>query len=284
MPQQFGLGKGLGALIQRPSQKILQEKNETQKILELSPESIHVNPYQPRKNFDESGMSDLIESIRIHGIIQPLLVTQSQEGYELISGERRLRAAKKLNLLAVPVIVRRAEDQEKLEIALIENIQRKNLNPLEEALAYAELIEDFHLTQEEVGKRVGKNRSTIANSLRILTIPESIQEAIAQGKISEGHARSIASLETAEEQIALFKKILEKNFTVRDVEYYVRVKKQKGNKTEKTKDSNLREKEELLEEKFSTKVTIQKQGRKGKIMIAFYSDEEFAHILDELLL
>jgi ParB family chromosome partitioning protein len=182
-----GLGRGLDSLIPQKVKKITTAQGDTivsvtsdsekDRVIQVSPESISVNPQQPRKQFDESRLSELIESIKLYGIIQPLIVTKKGDGFELIAGERRLRSSKKIGLKTVPVIVREAADQEKLELALIENIQREQLNPIETAIAYRKLMDEFSLTQESMAKRVGKSRPAIANSLRLLALPEEIQNA-----------------------------------------------------------------------------------------------------------
>ncbi len=286
MNKNYGLGRGLGALIGGNAKSSAVSDNifpnEDQERRELNPSEIKENPRQPRKSFAEENLHELEESIRVHGIIQPLIVSKIEDGYELIAGERRLRAARALGLQTVPVVVRNVVEQEKLELALIENVQRKDLNPLEEALAYQELIDDFNLTQEEVGARVGKERSTVSNTLRLLRLPEEIQEAILEEKLSEGHARAIAALPTLEEQLILFRKILSQKISVRESEEYVqsyrRIKK--GNGTNEHSAFSSYEKE--LQEKLATKVSITHHGSRGKIIIEFYGEEDLDTVMNHL--
>jgi len=285
----MALGRGLDSLIPKKSRPTYGDEKPSaalvglsaNSILDISPEEIHVNPHQPRKNFAPSDLESLINSIKVHGIMQPLIVTKRQDGgYELIAGERRLRSSKILKLPTVPVIVRDAKEQEKLELALIENIQRKNLNALEEAIAFQRLIDEFNLTQEEAANRLGKNRSTIANTLRILSLPEEVKQAIMDEKISEGHARSIASLESISLQLQLLKKILDNSLSVRDAEKEVRgVKKFKS----KAFDPAVIEFEEKLRNRFGTTVSIVKKGGKGTISIPFANPEDFDSLLNKLL-
>lgn len=278
MNKNYGLGKGLGALIggnSEPQKKITEQT-------ELAPEEIRENPHQPRKSFTEEGLHELEESIRVHGILQPLIVTKTSTGYELVAGERRLRAARAIGLSKVPVVIRDVKEQEKLELALIENVQRRDLNPLEEALAYQELIDDFNLTQEEVGQRVGKERSTVANTLRLLRLPEEIQEAILEEKLSEGHARAIAALPTEEEQLTLFKKILSQKISVRESEEYVQSYRRTKKGTKTPFETGFSEYEEELQQKLSTRVKILSRGRGGKIIIEFYEREDLEAIMSRL--
>lgn len=285
----MALGRGLDSLIPKKSRPTYGDEKpsaalvglSSNSILDVSPEEIHVNPHQPRKTFGTADLESLINSIKVHGIMQPLIVTKRVDGgYELIAGERRLRSSKVLNLPTVPVIVRDAKEQEKLELALIENIQRKNLNALEEAIAFQRLIDEFNLTQEEAAVRLGKNRSTIANTLRILTLPEEVKQAIMDEKISEGHARSIASLESISMQLQLLKKILDNSLSVRDTEKEVQsVKKFKT----KAFDPAVIESEEKLRNRFGTTVTVKKQGTKGSITIPFANAEDFQSLLNKLM-
>lgn len=278
-----GLGRGLSSLI--PSRKVIQaiSPNEVPsgaKLVDVPVKNIRPNPKQPREDFGYQDLEDLINSIKEHGIIQPLIVTRVDgENYELIAGERRYRAAKFLNLRTVPAIVRTARDQEKLELALIENIQRKNLNPIEEGRAYQRLMDEFNLTQEEVAVRVGKSRPVIANTLRLLNLPEEILQALRSGKIKESHGRTLLSLPDKKSQLKYFSRILKNEMTVRDTENAVR--KIKGVR-QKNVDPALAAKEELLRGVFGTKVEIKKRGSKGQIVIYFYSDEEYGDIIRKI--
>ncbi|MBI4713902.1 ParB/RepB/Spo0J family partition protein [Candidatus Uhrbacteria bacterium] len=276
------LGRGLGSLIpQRQSitEQVLPEARH--EVLEISVKEIHENPRQPRANFSPSELEDLINSIQEHGIIQPLIVTRSNGEYELIAGERRLRAARTLGLKTVPAIVRDATEQQKLELALIENIQRQDLNALEEALAYKALIEEFNLTQEQVSKRVGKSRSNIANILRLLELPEEILIALKNGQITKSHARTLLAETDTKKRFSLFKQMLSGDVSVREAEARI-VSKRAGNSGAK-KDPNILAHEKKLREVLGTKVEISESNGKGKISISFYSREEFLDLLDRLI-
>ncbi|MDD5341333.1 MAG: ParB/RepB/Spo0J family partition protein [Patescibacteria group bacterium] len=283
------LGRGLDALL--PSKPIktkfsneeINKIDEKNKILDIELDKIQVNPHQPRKRFDHGDLDDLINSIKAHGIIQPLIVTRlSDNRFQLIAGERRLRAAQYLQLPTVPVIVREAKELEKLELALIENLQRKNLNPLEEALSYKRLIDEFNLTQEEVSKKIGKKRSTVANTLRLLTLPEDAQKAILDEKISEGHARTIAALDNEKQQTELLKKILRNQMSVREAENQVKKVKVRGHVRIISVDPLNAEKELKLRNVLGHKVIIKKKGRGGEIVIQFNSQEDFNDVFRKL--
>lgn len=296
MSKQTGLGRGLGALLPRQKEKkpipqkeriasaSIKDDQKDNYLLFIPVDKIKLNPHQPRKSFSERAIKELADSIKTYGILEPLIVTPLANGnYELIAGERRLRSSKLIGLSKVPVIIRESDEQAKLEIALIENIQRKNLNPAEEAHAYLELMENFNLTQEQVAKRVGKKRSSIANTLRILALPQEIIDAIAKEKLSAGHARAIAALNDEQEQLTLFRKIISTKLTVRDTEEYVQSYKRRRLSKNALLDPELIEQQRLLEEKFSTRVKIHKRGGKGKIIIEFYSEEEFSNIMGEII-
>ena len=291
MPQ--GLGRGLGSLIpkktmtygQNPFKSDISEEetvifHDSDRILKVNPDKISINPHQPRSYFSDSALNDLAESIKQHGIISPLIVTRKDGGFELIAGERRLRASKILGLKEVPVIVREEKDQKKLEIALIENIQREDLNPLETARAYQRLIDEFNITQEEASKRVGKARSSVANALRLLSLPLEAQEALASGKISEAHAKYLLGLDSEAKQITMLKKIMRQNLTVADTDK--EIKRLGGTKAAKTKDYFDRAREEELGEYLTTKVDIKRQGKGGKLIIDFYSEEELNGIINKI--
>ena len=251
------------------------------KLVDVLVKNIRPNPKQPREDFGYQDLEDLINSIKEHGIIQPLVVTKIDgENYELIAGERRYRAAKFLNLRTVPAVVRAARDQEKLELALIENIQRKNLNPIEEGRAFEKLINEFNLTQEEVARRVGKSRPVVANTLRLLGLPEEIQQALRSGKIKESHARTLIGLPGEKAQLKYFTKILKNEMTVRDTEGMIN--KVRGVKPVRL-DPAVSAKEEALRGALGTKVEIKKRGQKGQIIVRFYSDEELNGIVKKIL-
>lgn len=286
-----GLGRGLGSLI--PNKKVAENivsnenkeiliDNTKNKVIEVPVDLIEVNPHQPRQVFDHEGLEELIESIKQYGIIQPLIVTKTEEGYQLIAGERRLRSAKILGLNTVPVLVREAGEQEKLELALIENIQRKNLNPIERAYAYQRLMDEFNLSQEEAARKLGLSRSVLANTVRFLELPAEVQKALASGEITEGHAKVIAGLDSEKAQIDFLNKIKQYNFTVRDAEKQLR--QARGRSVARSaKSPELEEKEDLLRSKLNTKVFIKKQGKKGQIIIDFYSNEEMNYIISEII-
>lgn len=300
-----GLGRGLASLIPPKNKPAFAKasagepagnssqvpaKAQTESLqdgfLEVPIGKIATNPQQPRHDFAEEELQDLAASIKEHGIIQPLVVTKiAPEQYELIAGERRLMAARMAGLEMIPVIIREEEgEREKLEIALIENIQRKDLNVVEEARAYKKLIEEFDLTQEEISARVGKSRSAIANKVRLLSLPIEIQRALIEGKISEGHARSILAIENPEKQRALFELILKENLTVRQVEDKVRevtVSTHKRRIGATVQDPYFKEKEEQIAQALGTKVQIKKSGGGGKIIIDFYSREELENIINK---
>jgi ParB family chromosome partitioning protein len=285
-----GLGRGLGSLIpaktnhnesavSSPSDRVVAGlNNDREQVLKVDPAQIKPNPKQPRKQFAEANLEELMESIREHGIIQPLIVTRADDGYELIAGERRLRSAKNLGLKEVPVIVRRADEQKKLEWAIIENIQRANLNPLELAQSYKQLADEFNLTQEALAKRLGKARSSVANTLRIMSLPQEIQTAIGQGVITEGHAKVLLGLDSEVKQQLLFKKILANQLSVNEAT-------QETRRTGGTKQArvvagpNDRDKELALQRWFSSKVSIKRSKKGGTIVISFGDEEELGGIL-----
>jgi len=273
-----GLGRGLDSLIPMGDEN--NNKNADVKdsyLLDIT--KIIPNPHQPRKKFNEQELMELADSITEHGVIQPLIVTKEGDNFILIVGERRLRASKLAGLREVPVIYRKTNENQKIEVALIENIQRKDLNALEEAAAYKKLIQDFSLSQEQVAKKVGKGRSTIANTLRLLSLPVEVKEGLREGKITEGHARAILALPTFEEQLALYGSILSGNLNVRQAEAKTKVR----NFSEKQDvDLHLKDLENNLSNSLNTKVSIQKKGAGGKIVIAYYSDEELEKIIHRI--
>jgi len=291
MPQ--GLGRGLSSLIpkktitygQNPFKAEMAEDEtvvlkDNDRIFKINPERIAVNPQQPRSAFPESSLNDLAESIKQHGIIQPLVVTKKGNDFELIAGERRLRSAKLIGLKEVPVIIREEKEQKKLEIALIENLQREDLNPLETARAYKRLIDEFNITQEEAAHKVGKARSSVTNALRLLTLPDAIQEALAAGKISEAHAKYLLGLEGESKQLNMLKKIMRQNLTVAETDR--EIKRLGGTKAAKPKDYFDRAREEELGEYLGTKVELKRQGKGGKLLIDFYSEEELNEMLKKI--
>jgi ParB family transcriptional regulator, chromosome partitioning protein len=256
-------------------------------LAEISIDLIKPNPWQPRKVFNEETLQELSSSIKEHGILQPLVVVPLPDGtYQLIVGERRLRASKLAGLTRVPVLIRDyMEEQHKLEVALIENIQRHNLDPIEEALAYKQLIDQYKMTQEEVAKKVGKGRTTVTNMLRLLHLPLKIQNALAEGKITEGHARSILALPGMEKQIALYELIVSQAMTVRQVEDKVREMLERPKQVKAPRgptDPEAAAIENDLRSKLGTKVSVKKSGEAGKITIEFFSQEELQAFMDKI--
>ncbi|MDO8668918.1 MAG: ParB/RepB/Spo0J family partition protein [Candidatus Buchananbacteria bacterium] len=290
MQKTSGLGRGLGSLIpsKKPAKEILGNGSEIaaileqqEKIVELPVDQITPNPHQPRTNFDEADLQELVESIKEHGIIQPLIVSKVSSGWQLIAGERRLRSAKLAGLKTVPAIVREMSEQKKMEIALIENLQRKNLNSLETASAYQKLVDEFNLTQEQLAKRVGKSRSAVANTLRILTVIDEVKEAIRDGQISEGHARVLAGLPQSDQALTL-KIIISESLNVRETEKAGKQIVVKKHIRKVAFNPELRAKEELLQSALGTKVEIKKFGPSGQIIIKFFSEEELNSLVDKL--
>lgn len=286
----MALGKGLDSLIpqqQKQVSKIIRKDTglvfDENKILQIPIAQIFPNPEQPRKEFNHQDLENLVESIKVHGILQPLVVTDLEDGnFELIAGERRLRASQIAGLEKVPAILRNANQQQKLELALIENIQRQQLNPLEEAYAYARLIEEFNLTQEEVAKQVGKSRPVVANTIRLLSLPELIQKSLVTGEINMSKARALLSLKDEKEQIELFHSFKGEKISVREMELAIEKKGQISRKGSVRRDPNLRVQEELLEDSLGTKVRITKKGERGSIIIDFFSTEELKKLIKDL--
>jgi len=288
---QGGLGRGLSSLIPKlipdnpvPKSSATAESSEEGRIIQVPINQITKNPFQPRENFDYNDLEDLVESIKKHGILQPLVVTKTAEGYQLIAGERRFRAAEISEFKTVPVIVRNAQNIEKLELALIENLQRQNLNPIEEAHAYQKLIDEFNLTQEEIAVRVGKKRATVANSLRMLDLPLEIQQALVERKLTPGHAKIILSVDSNPERLKLFKKIISSTLTVRGAENAVKKVQVKAHERKVVgKDLEILDQEDRLRKTLNTKVTIQpKSADGGQIIIDYYSAEELGSLVDKI--
>ena len=291
MGKKFGLGKGLGALI--PEEEGAVEQNASKKYsVEANMISINLikpNEGQPRKTFDEEKILQLSESIKEHGIIQPILLKKDGENYSIIAGERRWRAAKAAGLKEVPVIVMDIDEKSVLEVSLIENIQRQDLNPIEEAWAFRKLIDDFSFTQEELGKRIGKSRTALANTMRLLNLDPRVQEYLIDGVISEGHGRAILAVEDKDLQNRLAQKVIDDGLTVREIEKLIaEIAKDKNNdeKPVKKAEANpyISEIKNRLEEKFDTKVLISNRNNKGKIEIEYYSNDDLQRIMDILSL
>ncbi len=280
--KKMGLGKGLGALI--PDL----EPQGAKSLLYCGIEEIHPNRSQPRKHFEESKLQDLADSIREKGILEPLIVRRVKDGYELVVGERRWRAAQRAGLREVPVLVKELEGRDALEVSLIENLQREDLNPLEEAEAYQRLIEEFGISQDDLGKRLGKDRTTITNTLRLLKLPPGVRDHLFQNRISSGHARAILSLESKEKQNELCDLIVKKGLSVREAESLA---KQWGRKRQSLapggKSSELEIQlsalGDVLRKHLGTKVRVTSKGKRGTIEIEYYSSEDLERIVETIL-
>lgn len=286
----MALGKGLGSLIPnaKPTKKKSSKKkssgSKSEGLLEVSISDIVPNPHQPRKHFAHAELEDLVESISQHGILQPLLVKESGDGgYQLIAGERRLRASTIAGLSKVPVVVRSANEEQQLELALIENIQREDLSPIEEAQAYHRLHKEFGLGHNEIAKAVGKSRPVISNTIRLLDLPEQIQQALSDGEINFTKARALLSLKKHKDQLELFEQMQKSiNVTSSDIERSVAKKGAASRKGSIRRDPNIHAQEELIEERLGSKVKIAKKGVKGTITIHFSSKDEFNRLIKEL--
>ena len=276
MNKKFALGKGLGALI--PDD--INEGNEGKLMISLN--KIKSNIDQPRKSFDNEKIAELAESIKNHGIIQPLILKENGDGYIIVAGERRWRAAKMVGLKEVPAIVMDLTEKQVLEISLIENIQRQDLNPIEEALAYKKLLSDFNLTQEELSKRIGKSRTAITNTIRLINLDSRVQQYVIDGIISEGHGRALLSLEDGELQYIYSQKVIDEKLSVRELEKLIRNASLKSEKNEKNEELNPYYKDirDRLQNYFGTKVNLSSKKNKGKIEIEYYSKEDLERILD----
>lgn len=279
MSKKFALGKGLGALIPED----MQEKKEKQDLL-IPLNKIKCNAEQPRKNFDNDKILELAESIKHHGIIQPLVLKQDGEDYLIVAGERRWRAAKIIGLEEVPAIVMELTDKQVLEISIIENIQRQDLNPIEEALAYKRLLSEFELTQEELSKRIGKSRTSITNTMRLTNLDNRVQQYLIEGVISEGHGRALLGINDGNLQCELAQKIIDEKLSVREVEKLIKhiLSKEAEHKSVKTKELNpyYKDIKERLQNHFGTKVNLSNKKNKGKIEIEYYSEEDLQRIID----
>ncbi len=289
------LGKGLSALLENMDTDVTSKGDITGSstvvgaVANIALEKIESNPFQPRTNFEESALKDLSNSIREQGIIQPVTVRKlGYDRYQLISGERRLKASALAGLKHIPAYIRIANDQAMLEMALVENIQRENLNAIEIAISYKRLIDECSLSQEELSERVGKERSTISNYMRLLKLPPEIQIGIRDGKISMGHARAIVNVEDPIAQIMIFNEIMSRELSVRKVEEMARISsghKKKKNREELTNSLPFEYKriQDQLEQKFETKIEIKREANgKGKLTIPFYSESDFNRILELL--
>jgi ParB family chromosome partitioning protein len=281
--KRMALGKGLGALLPEFGQA------EPKTLLYCGIEEIIPNRSQPRKHFDESKLQELAESIKEKGILEPLIVRRTDQGYELIVGERRWRAAQKAGLKEVPVIVKEVEGREVLEISLIENLQREDLNPIEAAEAFKHLIEEFNLSQEDLSKRIGKDRTTITNTLRLLKLPLEVRNQLLQNRITSGHARAILSLESKEKQKELCALIIKRGLSVREAESIAKRWAEKPKKSitpvkpRGDLESQLSSLQDSMRKYLGTKVHITQKGKRGKIEIEYYSHEDLERIVEAIL-
>ena len=269
------LGKGLGALLPNKGKITL-------RVSEIPVKEIKANRYQPRKFFNDESIKELSASIKEKGVIQPVLVHKVERGYELIAGERRYRATRLLGLETIPAIVKNIQRSEALEIAIVENVQREDLNPIEEARAYKLLMDDFNLTQEGVAKKVGRERSTVANILRLLKLPPLIRKDIESGRLTMGHARALLACETETAMLEMRKQILDYGLNVREVEQRSKKKKSASKRTSEI-PPYLRDISEQIQKRLATKVTIKPKRKKGGIIsIEYYSDEDLDRIIETI--
>ena len=277
MAKKTGLGKGLDALF---ANNIEDEEIKDNEVIEkLKVTEVEPNRNQPRKNFDEEALDELSESIKRYGVIQPIIVVKKDDYYEIVAGERRWRASKKAGLKEIPAIVREGNERKNKEIALIENVQREDLNAYEKALGIKELMDEYELTQQEVSEILGKSRSSIANTVRLLNLDERVLEFVKQGKLAEGHARTLLAIEDKDKQYQMAVKMIEKGATVRDFEKNVNYKKNMKKKDEKY-EAIFRDIENSFHGFFGTKVKLDAGQRKGKIVIEYTSNDDLERILE----
>ena len=280
--KKMALGKGLGALIP----DIETEQENKKDYFYCDTDLIRPNRFQPRRRFTDEDLAELAESIKTQGILQPLLVRQDETGYELITGERRLRAAKRAGLTQVPVLIKRVNDDKLLEMAIVENIQREDLNPIEEAEAYHRLITQLKLTQDQASARVGKSRSAVANFLRLRQLPDQIKASITDGTLSMGHARALLGAETSTQQLAAWRSVVSKKLSVRETEALIKrlkAEKKKPRVSEnRSEQIHLSRLAEDLSRHFGTKIMIKKHGQKGKVEIEFYSNDDLDRLIHRL--
>ena len=273
------LGRGLASLI--PSRAA-----PTSIVTEVPLSRVAPNPHQPRHRWDDEGLADLAASIREHGVLQPVLVTETLDGYQLIAGERRVRAARLAGLERIPALIRQLADRDQLEVALVENVQRADLDPIDEALAYRQLIDEFGLTQERVAERVGKARATVANTLRLLELHETVQAAIGEGRITEGHGRALGGL-PIDGQARVLASVVDQGLSVRQAEELVRrLREPRVSREPATRprlDAELERVEEDLRRQLGTKVSLSRSRKGGRIVIEYYSDEELERLYDRLI-
>lgn len=288
MAKKSGLGKGLGAILsdKYDSQALdIVPNSDDSQIVELKIVDVEPNKDQPRKEFDKEKLDELADSISKHGVIQPIIVTKQGSIYQIVAGERRWRASKQAGLKKIPAIIRNYDEIKIMEVALIENLQRENLNPVEEALGYKSLMETFSLTQDKISERVGKSRSAIANSLRLLNLPDKVLSMLEKGEISTGHAKVILSVSNKNEQIQVAELIFERKMSVRETENYIKNKsktKKSGTSVSSEVKMAIKEMENAFSKYLGTKVKIKDSNGKGKIEIAYYSHDEFERLMELL--
>ncbi len=282
MAKRNTLGKGLGAIF---TDLVDDDGSSRPTYISCGVEELQPNAFQPRRSFNKEEISSLAESIKTNGVIQPIIVRKSGSGYEIITGERRWRAAQEAGLQQVPVVLREATDRDLAEWSLIENIQREELNPVEEAEAYQRLLETFHLSQEEIAKQVGKDRSTVTNALRLLKLPAKVQEALIEGTLSAGHARALLALTTTAAQLAALKSISEKKLSVRETELLVKKTiDHKGTQPKQNKkDAAFQDLETILSRKLMSRVTLKPRKRGGTLEIRYLSSDELNRIVDRII-
>lgn len=273
-----GLGRGINALFTQVN------VTEDEPVQQVALKELRPNPYQPRKHFEEEALQELAESIKMHGVVQPLVVRKSIRGYEIVAGERRFRAAKLAGLTEVPIVVRDFTDDQMMEIALVENLQREDLNPIEVANAYQKLMNHLGITQEELAERVGKSRPHVTNFLRLLQLPHEIQEDVSRGTLSMGHARALLGIKDLDLQKKLAEKVKQEKASVRQLEEWVQKlnegKAPKEKPKVKTTDPHIKHYEGILQEVFSTPVRIKHGRKKGKIEIEYYSEQELERLME----
>ena len=281
--KKMALGRGLGALI--PDVETAQDKPGDYFFCDI--DLIRPNRFQPRQHFANEDLNELRDSIKEQGILQPLLVRKDENGYELIAGERRLRAARLAGLAQVPVVMKKISDSQLLEMSIVENIQRENFNPIEEADAYHRLIAEFNLTQDQAANRVGKSRSAVANFLRLRQLPDAIKESIREGTLSMGHARALLGITAADQQLATWRAVVAKSLSVRQTEELIRRLKSQKRRPKISADTSVATSEDRyfsdmaqdLSRYFGTKVLIRKSGQRGKVEIEFYSDDDLDRLI-----
>ncbi|MBI5221704.1 MAG: ParB/RepB/Spo0J family partition protein [Candidatus Magasanikbacteria bacterium] len=280
----MSLGRGLGALITPTGKSNISSVSADEgKVWFIPLSKVTADPNQPRKKFDQEELNQLAASIKEHGVLQPILVVEKNDGgYELVAGERRWRASHLAGMTTIPALIKKLADQQKVEISLIENIQRQDLDPIEEAFAYKRLMEEFNLTQQQVADKVGKSRPAVANAVRLLDLPVEVQAALVERKINSGQARALLALATAQEQLNMLASMLGEKITVREIEREANKQKVLHHRPIR-KDANLLFLEDKLRAEFGTKVNITQKGDRGTVVIDYYSQEELKRVIKKLL-